>query len=289
MVDIVPFGESGGEVSFLEFRASQPLASGLIGEVFPNRAQIAESSPFTYYLKPAIAGGATGFNGLEMTSSSIIDGVAALRIGEVDVSLDLDADVVPLDVEGRPVASFPANGFQLNFGGKRLLDGDSGTPIEVDFDARVLRSGATFDVHVLDTDQPLAVHQKVEAGNANSLIEGDRVSVVTTVGAESLLQAVVTKVLSPNDDGANDVASISYDILEIIGASEVTIEIGDLSGRVVSVVYSGRDAVGHYERERWGLDDGGDLVPPGTYLYRIEVDIDRSEKVTQIGVVNVVY
>jgi hypothetical protein len=288
-VDIIPFGEAGGEVKFLEFRASQPLASGLIGEVFPNQSQTAESSPFTYYLKPAITGDATGFNGLEMTSTSIINGVAALRIGESDVPLDLDADVTPLDAEGRPVADFPANGFQLNFGGRRLRAADSGTPVEVDFDARVLRSGATFDVRVLDTEQPLAVRQKVEAGNANNLIEGDRVAVITTVAAESLLQATVTKVVTPNDDGSNDVASISYDILEIIGASHVAIEISDLSGRVVAQVYSGRDAIGHYEREWRGLDDGGDLVPPGAYLYRIEVDTDRSEKVTQIGVVNVAF
>ena len=220
---------------------------------------------------------------------SIFNGVAALRIGEIDVPLDLDADVIPLDAEGRPQANFPANGFQLSFGGRRLLAGDSGTPIEVDFDARVLRSGATFDVRVLDTDQPLAVHQKVEAGNANTLIEGNTVSVITTVGAKSLLQATVTKVLTPNGDGANDVASISYDILEIIGASHVVIKISDLSGRVVAEVYSGRDAIGHYEREWRGLDDSGDLVSPGAYLYRIEVDTDRSEKVTQIGVVNVVF
>ena len=69
----------------------------------------------------------------------------------------------------------------------------------------------------------------------------------------------------------------------------MTVEISDLSGRVVASVYSGQDAAGHYDREWRGLDDGGNLVPPGAYLYQIKVDTDRSEKVTQVGVVNVAY
>jgi hypothetical protein len=184
------------------------------------------------------------------------------------------------------LASFPANGFELTFG-ERLAAGDSGTPIEVDFDARVLRSGATFDVRVLDSDQPLAVRQKVDAGDANNLIEGNTVAVVTTAGAELLLQANVPKVFTPNDDGANDVASISYDLLEIIGSTEVTITISDLAGRMVREVYAGADAIGHYEREWNGRDDSGQLVPPGIYLYRIEVDTDL--KIAEQGVVNVAY
>ena len=287
-IDIIPTDISGGEVEFVEFRTSEPLASELIGEVFPNQADIAEPLPFTYYLQPSIAGEATGFDGLELTTASIINGVGALRIGEVDVPLGPD-DVIPLDANGQRMLSFPAHGFELNLGGRKLVAEDSGTPIEVDFDARVLRSGTAFDMRVLNADQPLAVRQKVDAGDANNLIEGNTVSVSTTAGAESLLKANVTKVFTPNDDGTNDVASISYDLLEIIGVSEVTIEISDLSGRVVKQVYSGQDAVGHYDRVWMGLDDSGDLVPPGVYLYRIKANTDRSENVAQVGVVNVAY
>ena len=284
-IDITPSDLSGGEVEFLEFRFSEPLASTLVGEVYPNQASIAEVEPFTYFLQPSISGGATGFDGLEMTSLSIINGVSALRIGEVDVPLT-PGDVIPIDLDGQRLASFPANGFELNFG-EKLVAGDSGTPIEVDFDARVLRSGATFEVRVLDTSQPLAVRQKVDAGDANNLIEGNTVAVVTTAAAELLLQANAPKVFTPNDDGTNDVASISYDLLEIIGSAEVTIKIGDLAGRMVREVYAGADAIGHYEREWNGRDDSGQLVPPGIYLYRIEVDTDL--KITEQGIVNVAY
>ena len=286
-IDIIPFNDAGGEVEFLELRTSQPLASDLIGEVFPSRADIAEPSPFTYFLQPSISGGATGFDGLELTTSSIINGVAALRIGEVDVALDQD-DIVPLDADGQPMASFPAHGFELNFGGRRLAAGDSGTPIEVDFDARVLRSGATFDMRVRDTNQPLSVRQKVDPGDANSLIEGNTVAVVTTAGAERILQAVATKVFTPNDDGTNDVAMISYDLLEIIGSAAVTIEISDLVGRMVREVYAGTDAIGHYEWEWNGRNDADNLVPPGIYVFRIEVGADL-ERITELGIINVAY
>jgi hypothetical protein len=199
-IDITPSDDSGGEVEYLEFRTSEPLASALIGEVFPSRADIAEVSPFTYFLQPSIAGDATGFDGLELTSSSIVNGVAALRIGEVDIPLDQD-EIIPLDADGQPMASFPAHGFELNFGGRKLAAGDTGTPIEVDFAARVLRSGATFDMRVLDTDQPLAVRQKVDASDANNLVEGNTVAVATTAGAEQLLRADAAKVFTPNGDG----------------------------------------------------------------------------------------
>ena len=286
-IDITSSGDSGGEVEYLEFRTSEPLASELIGEVFPSQAGVAELSPFTYFLQPSIAGDATGFDGLELTSTSIINGVAALRIGEVDVPLDQD-DIVPLDADGQPMASFPAHGFELNFGGRRLAAGDTGTPIEVDFDARVLRSGATFDMRVLDTNQPLSVRQKVNPGDANNLVEGNTVAVVTTAGAEQLLQADATKVFTPNNDGTNDVAMISYDLLEIIGSAAVTIEISDLAGRMVREVYAGADPIGHYEWEWDGRDDADDLVPPGIYVFRIEVDADL-EKITDLGIVNVAY
>jgi hypothetical protein len=287
MIDIIPSGDSGGEVKFLEFRTSEPLASALVGEIYPSRAPIAEVSPFTYYLQPDIAADDGGFDGLELTSSSIVNGVVALRIGEVDVALDQD-DVVPLDADGQQIASFPAHGFELNFGGRKLTAADTGTPIEVDFDARVLRSGATFDMRALDASQPLAIRQRVNAGDANDLVEGNTVAVATTAGAEQLLRAAATKVFTPNGDGTNDVAMISYDLLEIIGSAAVTIEISDLGGRVVREVYSGADPIGHYEWEWDGRDDADNLVPPGIYVFRIEVDADL-EKITELGIVNVAY
>ena len=285
-IDVIPSNEAGGELDHLEFRMSEPLASGLIGEISPTRVQIAEPSAFTYYLHPSIEGDLSGFDGLEVSTSSIINGVKALRIGERDWPFE----VSPLDENGVELSGFPANRFELTFADTRLVASDSGTPIEIDFDARVLRSGAEFRVRVFDSNQPLAVRQKVSPGDANSLVEGNTLSVSTTANAELLLQTeVFPPVITPNGDQVNDVAQITYDLLEIIGDAGVSIEISDLSGQVVRQVYEGRDLVGNYEREWDGRDDAGEVVPPGIYLYRIQVDSDRDQEGVRLGLVNVAY
>ena len=285
-IDVIPSNEAGGELDYLEFRMSEPLASGLIGEISPTRVQIAEPSEFTYYLHPSIEGDLSGFDGLEVSTSSIINGVKALRIGERDWPFE----VSPLDENGVELSGFPANRFELTFADTRLVASDSGTPIEIDFDARVLRSGAEFRVRVFDSNQPLAVRQKVSPGDANSLVEGNTLSVSTTADAELLLQTeVFPPVITPNGDQVNDTAQITYDLLEIIGDAGVSIEISDLSGRVVRQVYEGRDLVGNYEREWDGRDDAGEVVPPGIYLYRIQVDSDRDQEGVKLGLVNVAY
>ena len=285
-VDVIPSNEAGGELDYLEFRMSEPLASGLIGEISPTRVQIAEPSAFTYYLHPSIGTDLSGFDGLEVSTSSIVNGVNALRIGERDWPFE----VRPLDENGVELSGFPANRFELTFADTRLVASDSGTPIEIDFDARVLRSGAEFRVRVFDSNQPLAVRQKVSPGDANSLVEGNTLSVSTTANAELLLQTeVFPPVITPNGDRVNDLARITYDLLEIIGDAEVSVEISDLSGRVVRQVYEGRDLVGNYEREWDGRDDAGEVVPPGIYLYRIQVDTDRDQEGVKLGLVNVAY
>ena len=284
-VDMIPGDDSGGELDFLEFKVSQPLASGLVGEVSPSQVELAKSSPFTYYLRPTITENASGFDGLDMTTSSIINDVTAVRIdGE-----DWGFEVRPMDRDGVEIPGFPANIFELAFVDTKLVVADSGTPIEIDFEARVLRSGAPFDVRVFDTAQPLIVRQKVGAGDASSLVEGNSISVVTTATVSSLLEVAVSPlVITPNDDRLNDVATISYDLLEIIGAAEVKIEISDIAGRVVHQVYAGDDLVGHYDREWDGTDETGRLVSPGIYLYRLVAGTDRKDEV-RLGVINVAY
>jgi flagellar hook assembly protein FlgD len=66
------------------------------------------------------------------------------------------------------------------------------------------------------------------------------------------------------------------------------VDVSDLTGRVVRHVYAGADPIGHYEWEWDGRDESGNLVPPGISIYRLEVDADL-EKVTDLGIVNVVY
>ena len=68
----------------------------------------------------------------------------------------------------------------------------------------------------------------------------------------------------------------------------MSLEIYDLSGRLVRRVYEGVDSVGEYSHAWDGRDDSNGLVPPGLYLYRLVVDV-QPEKETSSGVVAVAY
>ena len=196
-----------------------------------------------------------------------------MRIGDAPVAFGVE-----VQEEHRLVVSFP-----------RVESRDSGALIEVDFAAQVLRYGATFDARVSDSEQPLEVPQGVNGGDASGEYEGNRVSVATSVREQALLEVrAETVVFTPNGDGRNDRVAIGYSLFEVIGQATVAVEVWDLSGRRVAQVYSGVDGIGDYERVWDGRDQGGRLVSPGIYLYRVFVDADR-EKVEKVGLLHAAY
>ena len=260
-------------MGFVELRASEPVATNLVGEVWPVEAKVGQQSSFTYALRPTIYPGDVGFDLLEIETSSIISAVEAVRIGDAPVTFTVEAEE-----PHRLAVSFP-----------RLQEQDSGTLVEVDFAAQVLRYGAIFAAQVSDSDQPLEVPQGVNPGDATAKYEGNRVSVATAAQEQRMLQVrVEPTIFTPNGDDRNDEIGIFYHILEITGRSQVAVEVWDLSGHRVRQVYSGADGIGEYERAWDGRDETGGLVPPGIYLYRVSVDADR-EKVEKTGVLYATY
>ena len=272
-VDFLAQDDDGGRVDFLEFRASEPVATNLVGEIWPTEALVGQQSDFTYFLRPTVRSEDVGFDQLEIQTSSIVNEVKQVRIGDVVVQHDV--------VEQNPhrlLVSFP-----------RVEARDSGALVEVEFAAQVLRYGATFDARVLDSHRPLEVPQGVNAGDATDEYEGNRVSVATSVREQVLSRVrIEPTVFTPNGDGLNDRVEIVYDILEITGPAQVLVEVLDPSGRRVRQVYRGADGVGAYERVWDGRDAAGQLVPPGIYLYRISVDADK-EKVEKVGAISATY
>ena len=89
---MVPAGEASSGLDFLELRASTPpVASELLGEIFPFELQVGHASRFTYALKPTLKGNDTGFDHLRMKTSTG-------RLLSVD-SLLVDKIAVPYEVE----------------------------------------------------------------------------------------------------------------------------------------------------------------------------------------------
>ena len=273
-VDFLPLENDGGEVRFLEFRASEPVATALVGEVWPVVARIGASTQFTYILRPTIGPDDTGFDRIELQSLSLLGAVRDVRIGDEAVPY-----VVEVTGDHRFLISVP-----------RLEPEDSGALVEIDCDAQVLRFGSRFEGRVGDSDRPLEVPQSINDGDATGEYEGNTVAVETAAADEgALLRVRVSEsVATPNRDGVNDTATLSYEIFEITGTAKVQVQVYDLTGRRVRLLHKGFDGIGTYDRAWGGDDDAGNILPPGVYPYSISVDVDR-ERVRKVGLLYVAY
>ncbi|MDE2736677.1 MAG: gliding motility-associated C-terminal domain-containing protein, partial [Gemmatimonadota bacterium] len=120
-------------------------------------------------------------------------------------------------------------------------------------------------------------------------IESDGIAVKTSLSSSLVFAPQIgPNPFTPNGDAINDVVHISYKLLRVTSQVPVSVEIFDLSGRLVKQVYAGDIPIGEYSHSWDGTDHSNRLVPPGLYLYRIAVDI-QSEEGIKSGVIAVAY
>jgi gliding motility-associated-like protein len=270
--------EDGGKIDYIEFEASVPPAvRRLVGEIYPITTEVGKTTHFTYYINPTIRSGDSSFDGVEISTPSGVVSVDSLRLD----AINQDEFSWRIHEDGL--------GFEVLLP-RRLEPTDSGALVEVVFNAPVLREvGTVFDGRVFDTSKPNEVRQRIIPGNAADEIESDLLSVRTSLSSSLVFSPQVSpNPFTPNGDGINDIVTISYKLLRITAAVPVSIEIFDLSGRLVKQVYAGDDPFGEYSHVWDGTDSSNSLVPPGLYLYRIMADV-QSERQISNGVVSVAY
>ena len=272
-VDFVSTSTDGGYLDQIELEASHPpSARQIVAEIWPDLAVPSEQTTFTYALRPTIVGDDTGFDSVEIMTPVQIDAVRSIRVEDVEV----DLSAYPPEIS--------AHQFDVHF--PRLGVGDSRKLIEIEFDCAVLRYGTEFIGRAYDstTDE---VHQLIASGDATIKSESNQLSVRTSL-EEPLLSSseVGPNPFTPNGDGINDEVEISYYLLKLTGETPVQVEICDLAGNRLRTLEETRTTAGRYTHDWDGRNDGGDLVSPGMYLYRIFVDADDggAEKVGTIAV-----
>ena len=91
--------------------------------------------------------------------------------------------------------------------------------------------------------------------------------------------------MTPNGDGVNDALTIDFTVRRLSGTRPVKVRIYDLGGRLVRRLDTQKSLVaGKYVLDWVADDEQGQLVPPGIYILRIDVDADSDRDVRQTGV-----
>ena len=275
-VELVPQGQDGCGLDFLEFEVTNPPVVGqVVGEIWPVQVKPGEETPFTYALLPTFTGSEAGFDRLLLRTSGQFTKVDSVRVLGVPVQWSL---VEPLE-DSRVF-------LQLE---ERIEESDSEKLIEVFFHGRVFRFGTVFSAQVFDSERPLEVGQFVDEGDATFRLDSNQRMVGIELGSNIIDRMVaVPRVITPNGDSVNDRLMIQYTVYKLAGSGDVRVDIYDLSGQRVRQVYRGEASSGRYEKEWNGLGDDGRMVPPGIYLYRVRVDMDEGEEEPS-GLLAVVY
>ncbi|MFP6647118.1 MAG: gliding motility-associated C-terminal domain-containing protein [Candidatus Latescibacterota bacterium] len=294
-----------------------PILQAVIAEIVP-AAEIAagRDTVFTYALRPFFSPGDPGFNRIRIPTPTAVSEVLGVEFAYGRQTIER-SEAVAFETIAR-------NEKLLVLGIPRVqpsMSQDDSLVVLVKFRGRVLNVKTNFTGHVfLDTvgAGPKTDYSSIifltdpnDAGGVDTMatilpqrvLEGDVLSftedmadrntldVVTSVALA--IEAVVKRVsvepnpFTPNGDGINDAAQITYDILRVVEQIPVTIEIYDLSGRAVRRWTNDR-AVGSFSEAWDGTDDEDNLVPPGLYLMKLTGNTDDGD-VASTRVVSVVY
>ena len=154
--------------------------------------------------------------------------------------------------------------------------------IEVQFESQSFREGIEFISFVRASDSDEGVFQRVDtdARDATELVDSSttRVSLMALLG--SLIQDVVlTPVFTPNGDGINDELLVHFALLKVLEERPLGVAFYDLGGRLVGRGQSatGSGKVGDQTFTWDGRNLDGQIVSPGIYLCRIEVEADDED------------
>ena len=273
---------------------SPPLVRTLLAEVSPDTVAAGVETDFSLGLLAHMrvserrrSRDDTGFEQILIESNAQISQVQRVRV---------DDRTIPFTSRRQP-----GGGVMINL--VRAVEQD-GSFIQVLFRAAVYRDKTGFRVRVLDErmvkrrtpngtiEVPETGYQFASPGDAD--VETTSSGLVVTLfknGARAPLLANVEfahVAFTPNGDGVNDELEIGYSLLTVTEPTQVELAVYDLGGQRVATAFAAMESVGTYRHVWDGLGDDGQLVAPGTYIYRMQVKGDGEPELRQ-GVVAVVY
>ena len=138
---------------------------------------------------------------------------------------------------------------------------------------------AAADTVALFLPQPIVGQDVLDFQQTDRLEDRNSLVVIADVSSQS--KNVLTNFqvrpnsFTPNGDGINDEATISYDVQRLLRPRSVHLEVHDLSGRRVKGIER-NVAAGGYTLTWDGRNEEGKLVAPGLYLLRLSTEADVS-------------
>ena len=252
-------------VRSVELEFVDALVNEAHGSILPRQAKPNEDTRFTYMLWPSVVPENTGFDRLRLVVPDLV------RAAEVEVRV-AGQSVVPTAMD------IAADSLLIAL--PQVVQGDS---VQVAFTTRLVRNAAVVEADLGLSDAP-GLWQDVEPAVRRSnvvflpeLADSDRL-----IGDLQLS----SRVLTPNGDGVNDSVELSFVVLKAQDAVPM-VEVRDLVGRPVAQLTPA--AEGPTRRFRWdGQNLAGATVPPGIYLWHIDVNADSGDAI-ELRVVEVAY
>lgn len=266
---------------------SDPVAESVVAEIQPKRGvPLGEPVDLQVYLRPRYARTNPRVDHIRLVAPSGV----AMSLREIAVGRPAELASGAAQVFARQ-----SDGRFADSAGRVAVIGGDGTDTLVAMLPQVLadeelarltiatsvyQSGATFQASVANQAWP-AVWQSVDGGDAagDELAPGEGMTVLAPLDPSNLRSLGASAlVVTPNGDGVTDQVVVEFAVLRINASREVTVSVFDLSGRRLRRLNETRpQATGRYAIPWDGTDERGEIVPPGIYLARIEVDTDGTE------------
>jgi len=241
---------------------TSPIASELVGEIWPRAARApAVPDTFSYFIRPVFSSGQRGFDRILVRTPSEAE-VLEVRIADVPVQVDSVRATSDSLLVHIPLV-------------RRQFD----PLVEVTFRCAVFLNGTPMEAFVGHSSEPGA-WQLVDPGNATDAVESEVTVVGLPITGDVLGDVVVSpSTITPNGDGANDLANIAFTVLKLNIPRSLRVTIYDMRGALIRRLMDEEGSSGSYRATWDGRDDHEQRVPPGIYLCRIEVGAASEEAV----------
>ena len=260
--------------------ATRPLVDEVQAEVHPTIVTPGAETSFVLSLqiRRPESSSASGFRYINVATIAEIKSIDSVRVDDENVVFS---------------TVFNEGAFDVNLWKRLIRDGSF---VQIFFRASVYNDGTNFKLRLFDrrNNEEFAkidtVYQSAREGNVDLLAVGNRLSVRLRDGETSIVGEVEydSNIVTPNQDGLNDVLRLSYDLFKLIGPAQVSFTIFALDGEPVRSGRMGTKSSGSFLHVWDGRDDDGAFVRPGTYLCRIQVEAGIGDR-SHVGIIHVVY